>query len=190
MADGEPVPGRRDERCRPAPPAGQGPVLEWYEPTGWDAWKAGLLAMVTTGLVLALAVLLLDVVPWQYVPLLPPLTGSIVVVLRQSDACAAGAEWFAVKARWVRTYELVSFRLREDVGVPVLVMEDRGGRKVRVSLATAQRNRALWDLVYNGLLHSVETGGARAPATTKQTLRLPLHFDGISLDWSSNPDPG
>jgi hypothetical protein len=87
--------------------------------------------------------------------------------------CAAGVEWVRGRKSWVRTYDLVKVKSGPSAGGPNIIMGDSGGRSLSISLATLQQDRLLWDLVYNGILHSVIAGGAETNGAVHLHLRLP-----------------
>jgi len=52
-------------------------------------------------------------------------------------------------------------------------MRDSGGRKLRYRFIDLSSDRMLWDLTYNGILHSVIAGGAETNWMLRRTLALP-----------------
>lgn len=86
---------------------------------------------------------------------------------------AAGANWFRRARRsWVATYDLVSVRVTKAWAANNLELKDSAGRGLSVKLTDIQENHRLWDLVYNGILHSVYSGRARTNQLARETLRL------------------
>jgi hypothetical protein len=71
----------------------------------------------------------------------------------------------------VRTYELVEVKLlkRGRTG-NYLRLVDSGGRVLETGYGFVRQNRLVWDLVYNGILHSVISG----QATTNMRLHVEL----------------
>lgn len=85
---------------------------------------------------------------------------------------AAGADWFMKDTVLVKTYELTSVRLGKSWDKDgEVIFHDRHGHDVQVDLGTLRVNHNLWDLVYNGIVHSV-AAGASVDAVTIQKLRL------------------
>jgi hypothetical protein len=82
------------------------------------------------------------------------------IVIRHSDAMEAGADWFKYGKSWVRIYELTVVKLDKAWGSDRLELKDSGDREVWIKIADIQNNPDLWNLVYNGILHSVHRGGA------------------------------
>ena len=50
--------------------------------------------------------------------------------------------------------------------------KDRDGRYLDTKLEDLQQDRGMWDLIYNGILHSVIAGGAD-PQDVHSTLKIP-----------------
>jgi hypothetical protein len=93
---------------------------------------------------------------------------------RRASVSSAGAEWYGTGKRWVRIYELVQVTMsqgrRRDA---YLRLVDVHGHDLQVSYAYLRRNRLIWDLVYNGILHSVIAGNARTNMSSRVKLDLP-----------------
>lgn len=157
----------------PAPPEGEGPVLEWFQDTRLNAFMPGVvLALVVAGFLtlrdwgvgwMGTWWLWLFVVPYPLV----------FFVIGRRQRMAAGADWFSLGGDWVKTYELISVRVTKAWGSDNLDLVDAASRKVSAKLTTIQQNRELWDLVYNGILHSASTGRASANQQARDRLRLP-----------------
>ena len=97
----------------------------------------------------------------------------ILYLSLRADQVAAGADWVQSGKQWVRTYELTSITLKPSGPNLMLQLIDRDGRKVRMSWSRIQDNRELWDLVYNGILHSVYLGHAEVDSGARHHLKLP-----------------
>ncbi len=54
-----------------------------------------------------------------------------------------------------------------------LVLKDRHGRRFQCQLSTLQANPKLWDLVYNGMLHSACHRRVQSNARAREHLPLP-----------------
>lgn len=87
--------------------------------------------------------------------------------------CSAGAVWLRGRKGWVRTYELVKVKSYPSFSGGWTRLEDRDGRILGLDHATLQQDRRLWDLVYNGILHSVIAGGAETNGAAHLNLHLP-----------------
>lgn len=68
---------------------------------------------------------------------------------------SAGADWLRLGDRWVDTYRLRTIKVTTGVGTYHLELTDSAGNKLDTQVYYLQKNRALWDLVYNGILHSI-----------------------------------
>lgn len=73
---------------------------------------------------------------------------------------AAGSDWVRYGREWVKTYELTEIKLGEPRSPNWLVLKDADDREFSMGLMMLQSNPELWDLVYNGMLHSVHHSGA------------------------------
>jgi hypothetical protein len=169
----------------PDPPPGQGPALEWIQKT----WKTFRQASITC-LVLLVAVLTLKdwgigwVTVWWLWFLVIVLSGLAGLAIWSSDAMEAGASWFRHGKSWVKTYELTEIKLEKAWGADNLELRDAEDRVISIKITDIQDNPDLWNLVYNGILHSVIQGGA----TTNQRARERLHLDQNDR-LSSTDDP-
>ncbi|GEM_PF-612672 len=87
---------------------------------------------------------------------------------------AAGAEWLQVKDVWVEIYDLVRISAGTNGADRAIGLEDSGGRSIHaVSLKRIQGHPAMWDLVYNGILHSVASGKCDIPPGARKLLQIP-----------------
>nr|WP_242687650.1 hypothetical protein [Actinopolyspora sp. BKK2] len=94
---------------------------------------------------------------------------------------SAGADWLRYgKNGFVSTYELTAVKITTGGASRHLVLEDKHGNSMDVQLTNLQMNRELWDLVYNGILHSVRGNGAETNKLARTFLDLdnPLRFRG------------
>ncbi|WP_305093352.1 hypothetical protein [Prescottella sp. R16] len=164
-----PVPG-----SRPPGPEHLGPVLEWSLPTRKLRWQAGLLLIAVTVVFLTVAngfswMTYWDV--WLFV-----LAGGLFMYWRLGgEWFAAGARWVQVNSSWVDTYELVEIKFSADGVNRVLRLKDSSGRQIySFRLRNVQSNPRMWDLVYNGILHSVASGECRVTPRARQILKLPV----------------
>jgi hypothetical protein len=157
----------------PAPPAGQGPALEWI-PRSWRSLRHYFVLYV----ILLIGFLTLknwgitwfgDWVLWLTVLILSALGAAATWA---SDDMEAGADWFKYGKSWVKTYELTAIRLEKAWGSDRLELKDAHGRAVSIQILGIQTNPDLWNLVYNGILHSVHYGGAVANERAVARLRL------------------
>ncbi|WP_222429443.1 hypothetical protein [Saccharopolyspora dendranthemae] len=87
---------------------------------------------------------------------------------------SAGADWFALKKGYVDTYELTEVKVEGASGGLAWTLElaDKKGTEMSVDAADIQANSKLWDLVYNGILYSVQQGSAKTNPKALDKLRL------------------
>lgn len=169
-----------DVRRRPPPPAGEGPVLEWFE-LSRRSFVKGIAAIVVFGAILgSVAEAGLD---WMTeIGSAGPYWGftAFLIVLfvgsNRARVVTAGAEWLRTgRRRYVRTYELVRLVVKLDRGSRYLTLTDLKGHVAHMDLGTIQENPRLWDLVYNGILHSVHLRPVEADRETRAALDLPAY---------------
>lgn len=163
-----------DPSKAPEPPEGQGPVLAWYKPSRRQKWGVG-----GTGFVLLVVGITLmqgfDVRwmtawwMWLIVAVFALLIGGSV----RSSNLSAGAEWLQTKSNWVRLYELKKVTAHWRSNSVHVDFEDHHGGAVQISLSDLHEDRDLWDLVYNGILHSVVAGGAETNGRLHSALDVP-----------------
>jgi hypothetical protein len=154
---------------KPEPPPGLGPVLAWHRES-----PRGKAVLVLTGVGLMLAIVagislfsgdgLAAFGYWQmwvFVVIGTILTAGPFSYLTY----AAGADWFMVerarwgvkKRLWVDLYELKKIDVSYGGTTFHLFLYDKDLGLSR-SFEELQRDRRIWDLVYNGILHSVANG--------------------------------
>lgn len=106
--------------------------------------------------------------PWTAVLGLP----LLVFFDMRKDRVLAGARWVQERDKWVSTYELVTIR-STTVGLNrATKLIDAQGNKIVLILRNAQANPALWDLVYNGIVHSVASGSCDISRAARRILRV------------------
>ncbi|MFN2496057.1 MAG: hypothetical protein ABR608_09140 [Pseudonocardiaceae bacterium] len=81
----------------------------------------------------------------------------MVFLTSRSQWMAAGADWFASDTGWVKLYELIKVELAGSGISPRLYLTDTEGRATHAELRQIQANPRLWNLVYNGIIHSFYT---------------------------------
>lgn len=105
--------------------------------------------------------------------LFPLASGILITLSTGPDSCWAGADWVARGKTWVNTYELTSIRVVHDESRRKLRLVDSAGQLVNLPLQAVQGNQDLWDLVYNGILHSSKERDTDINALARHSLRLP-----------------
>ncbi|MGF7124781.1 hypothetical protein [Rhodococcus sp. BE178] len=87
---------------------------------------------------------------------------------------AAGAVWAQAGKSWVNTYELVEVKFSVDGLNRVLRLKDSSGQQIySFRLRDFQANSRMWDLVYNGILHSLASGNCEITPKARKALMLP-----------------
>lgn len=177
----------REPKGQPIVPT-PGSVLEWKQESGADAWKA---TAVSIGFVLLFFTVREGGVGWVghwVLWLCAVLVGLLTWHVFSKDWVAAGADWVQQRKKWVNTYELTL--VREGVFAAVnrgITLIDTDGRRVDLNLKPVQSNPAMWDLVYNGIRHSVVSGNCEISESTCKMLDIPTEFatpdTGYSVPW-------
>lgn len=164
-----------DPALAPQPPPEQGPVLAWYRATRGYAVQVGLVGVLITGVLVwlrtGLRVAWLGY--WQVWVGLAVIGLLIGLSQRRAAVCSAGVAWVRGRKSWVCTYELVSVKWYPSLSGGWVGLVDRDGRRLTIDLSTLRQDRRLWDLVYNGILHSAVAGGADTNGAAHLNLRLP-----------------
>src|SRR5699024_8535553 len=125
----------RGARRKPSPPAGQGPVLEWYRHSQRFAIGMALVGTV----VIAVGVGFRQGFDFSWVGLwwvwiiLAFWGVGFYGIFRNVDP-AVGADWLKVSRTWVLLYELTEVKVRHRGASMHLDVKDSGGRYVQVRL--------------------------------------------------------
>ena len=152
-------------------------MLEWRQETPRSAVWAGA---VTALLVLGLPTVNSGSFAWMVRPswaffwLLSLGGGWLMYKIFSNAWLAAGAMWLQNGRYWVDVYQLSEIKIKAAGVNQMLRLKDSVGREIgSLKLADVQRNQALWDLVFNGILYSVAAGGATPSQGTRDILKLP-----------------
>lgn len=90
----------------------------------------------------------------------------------KKDRVIAGARWVQQREEWVSTYELVRIR-STTVGLNrAMSIRDTHGNKLVLVLSTTQKNPPLWNLVYNGIAHSVAHGDCDISKAARRIIKV------------------
>lgn len=129
----------------------------------------GLVIIVVGGLIATGGQVIFQGWPW-----IIPVVGAVLIGWNVRGAYfAAGADWLQSRRHWVRVYELASIKyITKPGGFSVLLQDSQGG-SAGGDLRDLQSNPALWDLVYNGILHSVASRDVKANLAARRHLPLP-----------------
>ncbi|MEV0947128.1 hypothetical protein [Rhodococcus sp. NPDC049939] len=170
----ETTPTDRTPRKPPPAPEGLGPTLEWSQfapkhsmqaAVGLPAFCAALITLEEGGFDWTS--------DWGYW-LLAALTGAFMYWRVGQEWMAAGAVWVQEGPKWVNTYELVRIRFSVDGLRRVLRLKDAEGREIHsFRLRDVQSNPQMWNLVYNGILHSVASGNCDISNKARKVLQIP-----------------
>ena len=156
------------------PPSGQGPTLVWYQASRRKALTAvaGVYVLVMVGIFIVRG-FTTDWMHfwWIWVAMAAGAALAYPIVMKESSA--AGAEWVMMNKAWVRTYELTSVKAYTYSNSLNLHLVDRDGRKLQTNISRLQDDRRIWDLAYNGILHSVVGNRADTNQLARKSLRLP-----------------
>lgn len=158
-------------------------MLEWYRPTHRYALFSGafgiawiVLFLVFTSIVAGDFTALTDLgeVGWWpfFVSGLALLLGGVLYWSFNREFVAAGADWVAHQTGWVRVYDLTEVKTRGGYAKIYLCLTDTAGRTMDPSLTVLQHNRDLWDLVYNGIVHSIRERDVVVDSLAQTTLQL------------------
>ncbi|MDN5748306.1 MAG: hypothetical protein L0H64_07340 [Pseudonocardia sp.] len=111
--------------------------------------------------------------PWSLTAVLAvPFVGALLLYNHgRREFVGAGAEWVSDGHGWVRTYELIWVAIEIDTK-PFLYLVDSDHRACRPTLESVQQNRDLWDLVYNGILHSFQERYVHTNPNARRILQL------------------
>jgi hypothetical protein len=159
-------------------------VLAWYRASRRGAFAAVGWAFAILAVVFTLTLGLSWVSTWVMWPIIALCLIGVYASTRVSQ-CRVGADWVANRKTWVRIYELVKVTCHGGVGDPELRLVDSDGRRTTLGILTMQNDRDIWDLTYNGILHSVIAGGAQ----TNGELHLMLHLPYPATDSRNQAQP-
>ncbi|WP_205669027.1 hypothetical protein [Amycolatopsis suaedae] len=146
-----------DKKVLPGP-SDAGPPLEWdYGDRRLQLWAAA--TMLVLGIALAFFKEGFDWLDnWSIWLGLVVISGLFSLLLR-GHKISAGADWLNTRGGIVRTYELTEVNFDTGpYGTPVLQLKDKHGGEADAQMTFMESNRELWDLVYNGILHSLANG--------------------------------
>jgi uncharacterized integral membrane protein len=156
---------------KPSPPPGQSPVLAWRQASPLSVIRAGFWALLLVVVLFSLTTLSNrhGLFYWmRYWPVWLILVAGVVAagLTIGSDRCSAGADWLKYRKSWVRTYELTVIMVSYEQGKPALRLTDRDKRVLSITAEMLWSNRLIWDLLCNGIRHSVAHGAAHNDAAT------------------------
>lgn len=194
---------------RPEPPtAGLGPALAWYQTSA----RSNILGYVVIVITFAILFSIIFAVQgealgewmqyWQMWLVL--LLGSLLIAspLRIKSQ-SAGADWLAWSSKrlwlwWrppkggqIHTYEITEIKAEEGgtTGIHLDIIDLRGN-ELYLHRNDLQHDRRIWDLFYNGVIHSTANGAA-VDELAQKMLELPLEVKEAKYwNWKNgNPLP-
>lgn len=173
----EHTPTDRSPRKPPEAPEHLGPVLEWLQPTARDQYTS---ALFIVGISVAYLTLVDGGLRWTHMWVMWVIIAVGAWVMfgaTRNHWTAVGSTWVQWRDDWVDTYHLTCIRFSADGTNRVLRLKDAHGNEIHsFKISEIQRNPDLWDLVYNGILHSVASGNCDIDAKTRHILKIPYEL--------------
>ncbi|GAB2669161.1 hypothetical protein GCM10027271_31240 [Saccharopolyspora gloriosae] len=163
-----------DRADYPAAPEGHGPVLEWHQGRASTSILGGFFLLLILFLFMCLRDWGISWMSTWWLWLFIAWPPFVFYFIGKSVGISAGADWFAVKTGYVETYELAQVKVVGTSGGLAwdLELKDKQGNELSINLREIQTNRDLWDLVYNGIVHSVQRGSAKTNTRALDKLKL------------------
>lgn len=158
---------------KPKPPPGMGRVLAWHRDSTWGQvagyFVSVAIAVVAVGVISLVSDFQLHAFEHWQIWLIIVVGAWLMSSPLDFKTISAGADWFqrGKRKRWyqrrarsnfIKTYELMKVAGSYAGGSYDLYLEDIDGRGMHIFRYELQPDRKTWDLVYNGLLHSVANG--------------------------------
>lgn len=168
------TPTDRTPLKQPPLPEGVGPILEWSQYRRRDGWYAtAAMWLMLAGLITANYKNFDWITEWVFWLFFASPLWFYSRMVRKSWL-AAGATWLQNDRSWVNTYELVKIELVINGVMRVIRLTDSSGLNVAgVNIKDIQPNAAMWDLAYNGMLHSIASGNCEVTPRAQRLLKLP-----------------
>lgn len=162
--DGEMQPFKR----RVPHPKGQSRPLAWYYGTGKSALFGVVFGIVTVAVCASLVSWGFSWTythTWIYWVMIP--TAAFYALGLGRNRLAAGADWVSDGGSWVKTYELAEIYTANQFGRYDLGLRDKDGRTLEIQKVDLRECPQLWNLVYNGIRHSIANGAKINDRTRK-----------------------
>ncbi|MDZ7918083.1 MAG: hypothetical protein U5O16_40775 [Rhodococcus sp. (in: high G+C Gram-positive bacteria)] len=153
-------------------PVEMGPPLEWCEESKHYPLQ-GAIFIFCFGLLCWTFVYrgfdwLTDWFPWTFLSVMSALFFRKLA----KDRVIAGARWVQQRDEWVSTYELAKIRSTTFGLNRAMSIRDTHGNNFVLVLRPTQQNPLLWNLVYNGIAHSVAHGNCDISKAARRILKL------------------
>ncbi|QWF83782.1 hypothetical protein [Amycolatopsis sp. CA-230715] len=154
---------------RPDPPPGLGPVLAWHRESrrGKIVTALGALGLFLLGTALISSMNDFGLKAFEFWQIWAVIIVTVFLIVAPFSylTYAAGADWFMVersrwgikKRLWVDLYDLTRIDVSYGGTTFHLFLYDKDLGLSR-SFEEIQRDRRIWDLVYNGIVHSAANG--------------------------------
>jgi hypothetical protein len=142
------------------PPPGKGPALEWFADAKSTLWGAAVFTFLLVSVLLTVRAGGFGWMRTWWLWLILVGCCSLFLLARKKLRTTAGSDWLRMDQQWVDTYRLRSIRVTRGARTHHLELVDQAGNKLHTQVYYLQKNRRLWDLVFNGILHSIVHSGA------------------------------
>ncbi|WP_232284632.1 hypothetical protein [Rhodococcus sp. R1101] len=171
------TPLERNPRNPPDAPDHLGPTLEWFQPHVREKYISAFTLMTITVAFFTISNGDLRWIHWWGAWLIITAGGWLMFRGIRNHWTAAGSTWVQCRDSWVDTYHLTRIRFSADGTNRVLRFKDAHGNEIHsFKISDIQGNPDLWDLVYNGILHSVAFGSCDIDAKTRHILKIPYEL--------------
>lgn len=164
-------------------PPEKGPALEYdragvREATSMFAWAMGFYVVIVCIMWLIGGESPIGWMPHWYVWLFGVIIAAPFAWSKFNNRVIAGADWLSngKNQEWLDLYDLKTVTVSFMGTNYYLKLEDRRGENYDITLFELERKPRIWDLVYNGILHSVAHGDVK----TNDMARSKLHLDSAT----------
>lgn len=140
----------------PSPPPGFGATLEWFSETR----RHGIYAAIFTLLIVCGSITLFRGLTWVshwQIWLIAGVGATLIYNTIRREAFSVGVDWLR-HGGWVDTYRLTEIKMHALTNSIELALEDDRGGGLSIDIQVLQSHRRMWDLVYNGIRHSIASG--------------------------------
>ncbi|WP_215548290.1 hypothetical protein [Amycolatopsis sp. CA-230715] len=140
----------------PHAPPGFGATLAWYSASR----RNGIFAAIFTVLIVCGSITLFRGLAWVsywQIWLIAAIGAILIYNTIRRDAYSAGVDWLR-HGGWVDTYGLAKIEMHVLTNSVELELEDNRGGGLSIDIQSLQSHRRMWNLVYNGMRHSIADG--------------------------------
>lgn len=145
----------------PTPPEDHGQVLCYYNESSrrniWNGIVVGLVIFFVPMLLVGDSLVTYVEMIWP--PVLGVATAVLFILVFSESNFVVGSDWIGSGRRWVDTYDLVKICVSggADAGRTFWITDSKG-RRVNFDADRICSKPKMWNLVYNGMAHSVANG--------------------------------